>query len=314
MKKLFFLVIAILLIAGCSDDESGSNLGSESNLNDQAKLSFTENEPGEIGYWDDRSLLTGGMLTSARGRSDQLLVSAAGLNNASASVEKPVVKVSDKIIKNADIRFRVDDYAERRADLDLILHKYDAYISTENEQQNERTFNNALTIRVEFENFDRLVEDIMEQASFVDFKRVKATDVTEEYIDLQARLKSKKLLENRYQNILTKANTIAEILEVTRHINNVQTEIERIEGRLKYMNNRIAFSTIKLEIYEEVLYAGITKSKFATRLGNALNSGWEIFLHFIVFVANIWPLFVLLTLGWVSLKFYKRLNWKKIEK
>ena len=73
---------------------------------------------------------------------------------------------------------------------------------------------------------------------------IDSQDVTEEYIDITARLKTKKELEARYLELLKKANKVEEIVSIEKEIGNLRSDIESIEGRLRYINNAVAYSTL----------------------------------------------------------------------
>ena len=101
---------------------------------------------------------------------------------------------------------------------------------------------------------------------------VETSDVTAEYIDLEARLKNKRLEEETFQKMLDKAKTVDEILKITREINRVRGEIDRLEGQRKYLNSQTAMSRISVEITEFVKAApGEYKWKPARSLQRALH-------------------------------------------
>jgi len=75
-------------------------------------------------------------------------------------------------------------------------------------------------------------------------------DVTEEYIDLEARLRNLRRQEERLLEILDRAESVKDVLEVERELGRVRGEIERLEGRLRYLSNRVEFATITVELLE----------------------------------------------------------------
>ncbi len=83
----------------------------------------------------------------------------------------------------------------------------------------------------------------------------KADDVTMEYVDIEAQLKNKRGVEERLQGILKQqAGKISDVLEVEREIARVREEIERAEGRLRYLRNLSSLSTVTLQVYEREGY------------------------------------------------------------
>lgn len=109
----------------------------------------------------------------------------------------------------------------------------------------------TVTIRVPVDEFEATVQEIKNLASLVISETVSGQDVTEEYIDLEAQLKNKYAEEEQYLEILDRALTIEDILKVTERLSWVRAEIERLEGRLKYLENLTDMSTITSYLEEE---------------------------------------------------------------
>ena len=122
-------------------------------------------------------------------------------------------------------------------------------------------------------------------AEKVDAKNINTQDVTEEFIDVEARLKTKKELEARYLELLKQAKTVADIVSIEGQIANVRAEIESMEGRLKYLNNQVSFSTLSVSYYQESA-AGYG---FGSKLLNSLKSGWFNLVDFLFWLLRLWP-------------------------
>ena len=73
-------------------------------------------------------------------------------------------------------------------------------------------------------------------------------DVTEEFIDLEARIKTQKALESQFLEIMKQANKVEDALEVQRQVAEVRTEIEKLEGRKRFLENRASLSTITVSL------------------------------------------------------------------
>jgi hypothetical protein len=101
----------------------------------------------------------------------------------------------------------------------------------------------AITIRVPAAMFDAAIKRI-EKAGDVLHRNVSAQDVTEEFRDVEIRLRNARAVRDRLEQLLAKANKVEESVLVERELERVSGEIERMEGRLKYLRDRAAFSTI----------------------------------------------------------------------
>ncbi len=100
-----------------------------------------------------------------------------------------------------------------------------------------------ITIRVPVAHYREAVSRV-EKLGRVAHRELEAADVTEEYVDLEARLKNAKAVRTRLEALLEKAEDVKAALEVEKELNRVGEEIERLEGKLKLLKNRVAYSTI----------------------------------------------------------------------
>lgn len=214
--------------------------------------------------------------------------------------EQPIVEpnneIQRKLIKNGEIEFESENIINTRKDIFQAIEKFKGYSSSDNEYKNSYEISNTLIIRVPTENFDNLLNEITNGVSKFDRKEIKIKDVTAEFLDIEARLKTKKELENRYLEILKKANTVTEILEVEKQIGELRSDIESIEGRLKFLNNQVSFSTLNVRIYETIS----EQTEFGKKFKNGFKNGWENLILFFVFLVNIWP-FIFIIIGIVIL-------------
>jgi hypothetical protein len=200
--------------------------------------------------------------------------------------EEPVTQ--RQIIKTGWMRIEIKNYAKDLATIKGIIAKHQGYISGENESSTDYSLINNLTIRVPSAEFDSLAEDIARVAYKVDSKNINLNDVTEEFVDIEARLKTKKEVEQRYLEILDKAQTVQEILLVEQQLGVIREEIEAKEGRLKYLQSQVSLSTLTLEIHQD--FTSKPGFKFFSKMADALKGGWKGFLNVIVGLIYIWPL------------------------
>src|SRR5690606_18336536 len=111
-----------------------------------------------------------------------------------------------------------------------------------------------------------------------DYIKVNAQDVTEEYYDLETRLKTKKEVEARYIEILkSKAKTVEEILIAEDKIRYLREEIEAVEGRLRLLKNKVGLSTIQIEIYQDAYFVKEKENikKHETTISSSTWSFWD---------------------------------------
>lgn len=200
--------------------------------------------------------------------------------------------IPPKVIKTGNISMQVDNYEKTRNAIPGIIKKYNAGIASENQTGDAWHITNQMTIRVASESFDSLVDNLLSLATLVDYKRINEEDVTEEYIDIQARLKTKKEIMVQYQSILRQAHTISDILNVQQYVRVLQEETESLEGRLKYLNNRTELSTISLTFYEKSDNMPVQTNTFGSRVVQALAWGWQGLVSFVIAIIYLWPLWL----------------------
>ena len=215
-------------------------------------------------------------------------------------IETPVER---KIIKQGEIRFETRNVKETESLISKSVSELDGYISNDNIFTNDDRITHRMVIRVPSDNFDKLLTKISESAEKLDSKSIDALDVTEEYIDVESRIKTKKELETRYKELLVKAKSVEEILSIEKEIGTLRTEIESIEGRLQYLKDRVSFSTLTVEFYQ------LTHSSFnfSSKFGQALVMGWKWLLAFIIGLIHFWP-FILIIGGviFIALRLEKK--------
>jgi Domain of unknown function (DUF4349) len=131
----------------------------------------------------------------------------------------------------------------------------------------------SLTIRVPSNRFGDALQQLKSLEGEVQSSGVSAQDVTDQFIDLQARLTAKQAEEQRYIAILNRANTIDEILKVDASLGTVRTQIEQLTAQINSIKARTEFSTISMSISTLSALPGDTTSKVwdpAKTVGRAL--------------------------------------------
>lgn len=224
-----------------------------------------------------------------------------------ATVSAPAEKTAEKIRKTAVIDLTVDDYKKTRAAIDKIIQSGKGYIGNENEQHSTYNISNSMVIRMANADFDRMVSSIAGLDAHVNSKNIYIEDVTAQFVDITARLKSKKEVELRYRELLQKAVRVSDVLEVEEQLRVIREEIEAKEGELKYLNDQVSYSTINLSFHQDFEFTPSDSPGFFGRMGNAFGNGWNGFLSFLVGLVYAWPLWLVLGLaGFFVYRFVKR--------
>ncbi|WP_223032405.1 DUF4349 domain-containing protein [Hanstruepera marina] len=222
------------------------------------------------------------------------------------AVKQNAVPIDLKIIKSASARYKVNDVKEATHKIKIIAQKHGAYISDLRFQNDLYKKENRFTIKVPHRYFDKIMDSVYTVVDFVEYENITTKDVSEEYIDLETRLKTKLEIKKRYEDILRKnAKTVEDILKTEDRLGVIQEEIEAAQGRLKYLTNKVAFSTIQIDLYETVDYVEEPKSytkTFLDKTKEGLSNGWHFIEAFVIVLINIWPLIIIGVFTFVIIK------------
>lgn len=221
---------------------------------------------------------------------------------APTTEQNSLQSIERKLIKEGRVEFETENLSLTRKTIFAAVNKYQAYVSSDQEFKSPGRKSNTIIIRVPADNFDNLLSEATQGLEKFEHKEINVKDVTEEFLDVQARLKTKKELEQRFIDLLKEAKTVPEILEVEKQIGQLRSDIESIEGRLNYLQNRVSFSTLSMTFYESTK----GESEFSQKFKNGFKNGWENLIWLFVGLTNIWPL-ILIGLGLIiGFKVFRR--------
>ncbi|MCC7571765.1 MAG: DUF4349 domain-containing protein [Candidatus Methanofastidiosum sp.] len=209
-----------------------------------------------------------------------------------------------KVVKNGNANIEVDNFDSSISKIKELASSFGGYVTNSNMWTSDTdTKRGNITVRLPERRFEEF-GDSLNQIGKIKSKETSAYDVTEEYIDLQARLKNLKNQEKRYTELLDMAKDVQDVLAIEIQLGRIRGEIESYEGRIKYLENTTTFGTFYINVYEP--------EKIAHELGikNALDRAID---AFIVSVAGIIilggffiPIVILLGLIYFIVKYYKK--------
>jgi hypothetical protein len=229
-----------------------------------------------------------------------------------------------KIIKDAEVTLEVDSPIETQSRVTSIAEAHGGFVVTSESKQrssndpSQRVVDVSLIIRVPSSQFGPTRDEIMGLSKNVLDKKTTGQDVTEEFIDLEARIKTQLALEAQFMEIMKQAHKVGDALEVQRQIAEVRTEIEKLEGRKRFLENRSSLSTITVNLKSPTTIL-VTTSGFGREVKEAAKESVavarEIILFLIRFVIVMFPvfLFILLPLGLVLRYMLKRARRLKVS-
>lgn len=209
----------------------------------------------------------------------------------------------NKIIKDARLRFETKNSDQTYADIARLVRLHDGSFHNDQISRSYDTESRFLDLRVPADKFESFIDSISKKVPYFDDKSIRSRDVTEEYIDIAARLSAKQTLEQRYLELLKSAKNVSEILEIEKELANIRADVESAQGRLKYLQNQVSMSTINIEFYKTKVTSLTTKS-YGAKMVDALVSGFNGLSIFILGILHIWPFILILVIGLYLLKRY----------
>jgi Domain of unknown function (DUF4349) len=183
----------------------------------------------------------------------QAVVQNVSLQQADESQSAPVA-VERKIIRNAELSLETDEPQKAMQRVASIAEGRGGFVVTSESRQQAGTDGGkayeVITIqaRVPAAQFDAALNDIRAVGSRVTAEKITGQDVTEEFIDLEARLRTQRALEAQLLDIMKQAHQVSDAITVERELTNVRTEIERVEGRRRFLENQASLSTVKVTL------------------------------------------------------------------
>ena len=174
------------------------------------------------------------------------------MNSDSISSDTPTT-IDQKVIKIGNLSLRVDNVDWSVGEITKVVNGLDGLVVSSDFARNGKGMKRGtITVRVPAVKFDESFTKLKQLGGTVVSESVSGQDVTEQVIDIEARIKNKLAEEAAYANILkVQAQKVSDILEVTQALNNVRGEIESLQGQLKYLNSQVDMSTITITLSEE---------------------------------------------------------------
>lgn len=211
-------------------------------------------------------------------------VSLSDVDKAESTAEA----VDRKIVRNADITVEVASPTEIQQRVTTIAESHGGFVVTSEAKQREnidpakRSVDIKLVVRIPATQFGSTLEEIKTLAGNIPEAHVTGQDVTEDFIDLEARIKTQKALELQFLQIMKDAREVADALEVQRQIAEVRTDIEKLEGRKRFLENRSSLSTITVNIQAPKVVT-VSTTGFRSSLRDAVSDSLEVASEMIVF-------------------------------
>jgi len=155
------------------------------------------------------------------------------------------------IVRNGDMSLVVEDVTEAMEAISQLAGGFGGYVVSSSVNGEEEDMRGRISIRVPDDSFEQALAGIRDLAVRVEEESTGSQDVTEEYIDLEARLANAEATEQQYLALLDKAEDVDDILRIYDYLSRVRQEIEQIKGRMQYLERTSSMSLISVYLRPE---------------------------------------------------------------
>jgi Domain of unknown function (DUF4349) len=222
-KSLGASVLLVLALAACSRNETKSNDGVVSVGRETAGV--------------DSPTKSGENLT-------QSSASAAGITEDPAALGD----FGRKVVKTANLGLRSEEVRQSAARAQQVAATAGGTVLSSQVYRNDDSVTADLVLSVPSEEFEGVLDELRGLGEKVTTDSISGQDVTEEYVDLESRERNLRATEESLLRLYHRAENVEEALSIQRELTTVRGEIELVQGRIKYLDQRSAYSQITLNI------------------------------------------------------------------
>lgn len=307
-------ILLSLVLAGCGSGSSKDSSGAEGMANQVAPAAAERAEPPM-----DEALHAGAAdyAASAVSRDGEAANSLAGAPAVKGSagigtLADPGVGLNRKVIYKANVSMKVDHFATAEEKLKDLIHLSGSYILQFSNTVSAGEKGATYVVKVPADGFSSFLDQLRQIQPELQMQ-MEGSDVTEEYVDLDARLKAKQAAEARLLAFMDKAARTDDLVRFQSELAGVQEQIEQLKGRMRYLDQNVAFSTVNIRVYEgkaEARKEDPAANGLGDRLANALTGSAKVLGQLgqalLVFVAALLPVLVVAAVVGVPVYFVVR--------
>ena len=257
MRSRFLVVLAAVSLLACQERESATLQRSS----DSISIRGAQLQAARLGY--DRY-----------GRPASVALSAVVVTG-----ETPVpvpVEVTNMVIRTANVSIEVDSLEPAITQVRELAAQFGGYVANTDVTTGKHQLRNArLEVKIPARRFDESLSGLS-PIGRLESVSVEAEDVGEQFVDVTARMENARRLERRLIDLLAaRTGKLKDVLDVEQTLARVREEIERYEGRLRYLRAHTAMSTLSIYVHEPI---PIVASAGQSVMGEAFKQAWRNFV------------------------------------
>lgn len=220
------------------------------------------------------------------------------------------------VVRTAELSLTTTDFDQSRARIEETLKKHRGYLGDLTVSGNPSSARIlTATLRVPADQLDVAMAEL-KSLGRVESESQKGEEVSQQYVDLEARLLNARNSEQRLTELLRRAGKLSDVLEVEQQIESVRESIERMDAERKNLARQVAFSTVNMKIAEDYRErVQVVPDSTSTRLRNAAVEGYEMMvsglINLLLFLVSWGPSLLL----WGAILFFPvRWLWRRLRR
>lgn len=216
------------------------------------------------------------------------------------------------VIRNAMLSLQVDKVDEAERNVRALVQNVGGYILESSMTGTEDQRSIRLVFKIPAARFDDTLNELERLAGKVQSRSVTGQDVTEEFVDIESRLRNLRATEARLLDFLKQAETVEEALLVNEQLTALQEQIEQASGRITFLRENVSFSTINVDLQPPVTFA-LTPTE-GWQPGVVASRAWQSMLQFVQALANIGIALLIWSPVWGLLLSVGLLIWRRVDR
>lgn len=210
------------------------------------------------------------------------------ISTPSTQAEAATPTVGDRmVVRTGEVEFRVDDLDATHALLLRTTAEHGGSVNGDTQDTVAGALRLRLRVRVPAVRFDAFVVAI-DGIGELQHRTLDAADVTEPWLDLEARLAAKAALETRYLQLVERAANIGEVLSVEAELGKVRSDIESMQAKMRGLSDQVAMSSLTITCLQRAPTAVAAGAD--VDFAGAIRTGWNGLLRVVAGLLAIWPL------------------------
>ncbi|OMD37409.1 DUF4349 domain-containing protein [Paenibacillus sp. RS8] len=304
LHYLCLLILAVVL-AGCGSADRNSAADSSAKENGSMSNNAAAEVQTQSSMASSADQSTAAAPETETGGGENLAVKGSTPDNtvqASAGFtgSDVVAGLNKKLIYKANLNMEVEDYGKAQTEIRNLVTMANGYIIEFNENMSQYEQGGTFILKVPASGFSPFLNKL-EQVKHESLQRsIQGQDVSEEYVDLESRLKAKQLMEAQYTEFMKKATKSTDLVAFANELGSIQETIEQIKGRMRYINQNVSFSTVELRVYQtdesiavkEKEEQGPLLERASDALKGSLNALSVMFQWIVVILAGALPILI----------------------